>query len=132
MSSTEPIPPNDPRYRNLPVSHANAILGVANPDGSFSTFADWGDSGSLITRMMPDEDGVEVGVSEGIGILYAIVWEEPKQVFVGLYLPIARVIQEIKRETGIDITLNVEDVVPSAGVWTYDVHGWGKSMYDLK
>ena len=70
--------------------------------------------------------------SEGIGILYAIVWEEPKQVFVGLYLPIERVIQEIKRETGIDITLNVEDVEPSAGVWMYDVHGWGKAMYDLK
>jgi hypothetical protein len=53
---------------------------------------------------------------------------------VGLYLPIARVIQEIKRETGIDITLNVEDVVvpPAGGVWTHDVPGRGKSMYDFK
>jgi hypothetical protein len=83
--------------------------------------------------MTPDEDGWEVVTSESIGILYATVWEGPRQVFVGLYLLIARVIREIKRETGIDITLNVEDVVPPAGgVWTYHVHGRGKSMYDFK
>jgi hypothetical protein len=75
-SSTESISRDDPHYSNLPVSHANAILGVADPDGSFSTFADCGDSGSLITRMTPDEDGAEVVTSEGIGILYATVWED--------------------------------------------------------
>jgi len=61
--------------------------------------------------------------------LYAIVWEEPKDIFVGLYLPIDRLVDDVKRETGMDITLDVDHV---DGMWRYKEYGKGMCMPDIK
>ena len=116
----------------IPVSKGNAILGNGQYDGTFEDFAQPGDSGSVIIRLRQDLKEGPVTKSEAVGILYGIVYEEPKNYNVALYIPMMEVYQKIREETGLSVSV---DGVPEEGDghhWPYTELGKGRSSHDLK
>ena len=70
--------------------------------------------------------------SEAVGILYGIVYEEPNDYYVALYIPMMEVYRRIREETGLSVSI---DGVPEQGDgdrWPYTELGKGRSLYDLK
>ena len=126
--STDPLPKDD---ASVPVSKAYAVLGESLPDGSFNSFAMPGDSGSMLVRFTRDPTN-QVSLTEAAGIMYGIIWEERCDVFVGLYIPLNDVIENIKVSTGQTANISVPDVGQAGLAWNYEELGKGKSIYDLK
>jgi hypothetical protein len=126
--STDPLPEDD---TSVPVSDAYAVLGTPLANGSFETFAEPGDSGSMLVRLTRDPTN-HVSLTEAAGIVYGIVWEEPHQAHVGLYIPLNDVIKHIKTTTGQTVNISVPDIGQAGLAWNYEELGKGKSMYDLK
>ena len=117
--------------KSVPVSNAYAVLGEALADGSFKSFALPGDSGSMIVRLTQHPTN-EVSLTEAAGIVYGIIWEEPHEAFVGLYIPLNDVIKRIEANTGKIVNISVPDVGQAGLAWNYEELGRGKSKYDLK
>jgi len=126
--STDPLPEND---TSVPVSDAYPVLGEALPDGTFKDFALGGDSGSLLVRLTQHPTNA-VSLTEAAGIVYGIIWEDPKQAFVVLYIPLNDVIKNIEATTGQTVNVSVPDVGQAGLAWNYEELGKGKSIYDLK
>jgi hypothetical protein len=128
--TTNPISPKDPLYNLLPTSHAYAIMGI-DDDRAPVTFAEPGDSGSLIVRLTQYPTN-EVSKSEAVGILYGILYEEPRDVWVSLYIPLRDVDNLVFSATGKRIDISVDDVGVEGEVWGYTELGRGRSRNDLK
>jgi len=74
-----------------------------------------------------------VKVTEGVGILYGIVYEDPKDSFVGLYIPMEHVKADLSKEFNMEISLDVGEVqCEGEYYWPYEVHGRGRSRLNMK
>lgn len=127
------VPRNDDDWQTTPVTTAPGILGIAPEQGSFREFADVGDSGAAIVRFVKEEskkESFDVVRSELLGILYAVIFEDERKKYVGVYLPIPDIIEDIKKQTGIEISLDVPDKLTEE--WAYRKLGWGHSREDLR
>ena len=103
-----------------------------NEDGTYEEFAERGDSGSVIIRIQQHLEETPVTRSEAVGILYAIVYEEPRDCYVALYIPMKDVYEQVRDELGLSISV---DGVPVEGIesrWPYTELGYGRSTHDLK
>ena len=116
----------------IPVSKGYAILGNAQDDGTFEDFAQPGDSGSVIIRLRQDLKEAPVTKSEAVGILYGIVYEEPKDYSISLYIPMMEVYQRIREETGLSVSVDGVPEQGDGGHWPYTELGKGRSLHDLK
>jgi hypothetical protein len=122
-------------YSLSPLCKATAVLGEWDPEeGVFQDFALPGDSGSFLLRLVPDPD--ESVPSEAVvirtecgGVVFGIVWEESRKAYVTVYMPMERVMAEIKDQTGLTMSLNVPDASETS--WPYVVMGRGRSMHGL-
>jgi hypothetical protein len=114
---------------------ASAILGQWDPsEGSFTEFAKPGDSGSLVLRVVRDpsesvESEAVVVRTEGVGVLYGVVWEEKCQGFVALYMKMEDVFKAVRDSAGIEVDLEVPEV--EATEWPFTIMGRGRSSYAL-
>jgi len=112
----------------------SAILGQWDPsEGSFTDFAKPGDSGSLVLRVVRDpsesvESEAVVVRTEGVGVIYGVVWEEKRQGFVALYMKM-EVFKAVREGAGIEVDLEVPDV--EATEWPFTIMGRGRSSYAL-
>ena len=116
----------------IPVSNGYAILGNAEDDGTFEDFAQPGDSGSVIIRLRQDLKEAPVTKSEAVGILYGIVYEEPKDYSISLYIPMMEVYQRIREEIGLSVSVDGVPEQGDGGHWSYTELGKGRSLHDLK
>jgi hypothetical protein len=65
-----------------------------------------------------------VKVTEGVGILYGIVYEDPPKVsFVGLYLPMEHLKADLSKEINMEISLDVDD---EGEYWPYESQSMGE------
>lgn len=109
----------------IPVSNGHAILGNAQEDGTFEDFALPGDSGSVIIRLHQDLKEAPVTKSEAVGILYGIVYEEPKDYSVSLYIPMMEIYQRIREEIGLSVSVDGVPEQGDGGQWPYTELGKG-------
>jgi hypothetical protein len=127
-----PLSLNDPLYGLFPTSHAYAIMGIDN-EGAPVTFAEPRDSGSLVVRLKAQHPTNEVSKSEAVGILpYGILYEEPRDIWISLYIPLRDIDDLIFSATGKRININVDDVGVEGEAWSYTELGRGGSSNDLK
>jgi len=112
----------------------HAALGT-NEDGMGAMFADAGDSGSALVRLIrevdaPVDEEAMVVKSELVGILFAIVQEREVGPYVATFMPIESVMARVRDKLQFDISLEVEDRTEED--WVYEELGKGISMFDLK
>ena len=112
----------------------HAVLGT-NEEGRGAMFADAGDSGSALVRLVreadaPLEEEAIVVKSELVGIVFAIVQERAAGPYVATFMPIESVIARIREKLQFDISLEVEDRAEED--WVHEELGKGVSMFDLK
>lgn len=125
----------DEQQPNGTLCTASGILGQWDPsEGTFTDFAKPGDSGSFVLRVVRDPSGsleseAVVIRTEGVGLLYGIVWEEKHEGFVALYMKMEDVFKEIREGTGLEVELEVPDA--DATEWPFTVMGRGRSTYGL-
>jgi hypothetical protein len=116
-------------------STASAILGQWDPcEGEFMHFARGGDSGSFVFKVVrnpsePVESEAVIVRTEGVGILYGVVWEEKREAYVALYMKMEDVFKVVRDGAGIELDLEVPDA--EATEWPYTVMGVGRSTYAL-
>jgi len=112
----------------------HAVLGT-NEDGMGAMFADAGDSGSALVRLIrevdaPVDEEAMVIKSELVGILFAIVQEREAGPYVATFMPIESVMAQVRDKLQFDISLEVNDRAEED--WVYEELGKGISMFDLK
>ena len=118
--------------RKIPISNAYAILGNVKEDGIIEDFAQPGDSGALVARIHQDLKEAPVTKSEAVGILYGIVYEEPRDHFVALYIPMQDIYEKVRDDLGLRISVEGVGNEGDGGPWQYTELGQGRSMHDLK
>lgn len=110
---TDQLEENNSLWQSIPVSSAYAILGTALSDGNFEEFVNLGDFGSVVLRFvkedLPAVEGPRIIRSECVGILYGIIFEENCKNFVGTYIPIRDVWDQIKVRSDLEIGFDVPD-----------------------
>lgn len=111
-------------------TECHAILGKAAEDGTWEMFANLGDSGSAVVRLMRTGPGLGVSASELVGILHGIVVEAEHSVFVALFMPIELVVSHIREKLGFEVSLDVPDRPEQK--WEHEVFGEGRSSMGLK
>jgi hypothetical protein len=112
----------------------HAVLG-RNEDGMAAMFADSGDSGSALVRLIREADApvaeeAMVVKSELVGIVFAIVQEREAGPYVATFMPIESVMARIREKLQFDISIEVEDRAEED--WVYEELGKGISMFDPK
>jgi len=91
----------------------HAVLGRTDDD-MWAMFAEAGDSGPALVRLVRDADApvdneAMVIKSELVGIMFAIVQERPAGPYVETFMPIESVIAQVREKLQFDISLDVED-----------------------
>lgn len=110
-------------------TECHAILGKAAGDGTGEMFANSGDSGSAVVRLMRTGPGLGVSASELVGILHGIVAEGDYS-HVALFMPTQLVVSHIREKLGFEISLDVPDRPEQK--WEHEVFGAGRSSMGLK
>jgi hypothetical protein len=111
-------------------TECHAILGKAAGDGTWETFANLGDSGSAVVRLMRTGPAPGVSASELVGILHGIVAEGDCSTYVALFMPIQLVVSHIREKLGFEISLDVPDRPEQR--WEHEGFGEGRSSMGLK
>ena len=112
--STQTIDERDPEFNLFPVSSAYAIQGDMG-----QLFADSGDSGSSIEKCL------------AVGMIYAILLEEPPMPSLTFFYPIKDLMDKLRRETGLDLFVDEKKVTCSNDPWPYMEHGAGRSWSQI-
>jgi hypothetical protein len=119
---------SDEEYDSIPTSSAYAIQGDQG-----QLFADSGDSGSLIVTFQKNEvDETEIDKCLAVGMVYAVLLEDPPMPSLTFYYPIRDLMDKLRRETGLDLCVDEREFENRDDPWPYVEHGSGRSMYDHK
>jgi hypothetical protein len=111
-------------------TECHTILSKTAEDGTWEMFANSGDSGSAVVRLMLEDVDLGVSVSELVGILHGIVAEAEHSTYVALFMPIELVVSHIREKLGFEISLDVPDRPEQK--WEHEVFGRGRSSMGLK
>jgi hypothetical protein len=105
--STHTVGESDEEYDSIPTSSAYAIQGDQG-----QLFADSGDSGSLIVTFQKNEvDETEIDKCLAVGMVYAVLLEDPPMPSLTFYYPIRDLMDKLRRETGLDLCVDDEEKV---------------------
>ena len=122
--------------RHIPSSKAYGVIGLSRSDPqdptSYLEFARPGDSGAVVIGVSEEEEGGPVDRCEAIGILYGIVMEKRKRVYVGLYMPMDDIYKEVHK-TGLKISVEsveLDDLASSS--WEFHEYGEGWVVDDVR
>jgi hypothetical protein len=111
-------------YDSLPESMVHLIF-----SDEFESFADEGDSGSLVVHV-DSEEGEPVTRSRAVGLVTHLIRENPPEESVVFFLPMKEALERVSEEMGKRFV--IDDRTREETEWIYEEMGEGRSMWDLR